>query len=162
MTGEPKLSALTDRELDALASEFVILAHIWDHPKLAGWGRRQAWLVMAEIARRCGTDPGGPTPEIIQLADLPTSEQKALRDLFEGLAELDEIEDPERPFARWLRAMHRRIGAAVEARQREADQPESPLRRWIAERRRERPHGTPGDTTGLPPWPEIGNPTSWA
>ncbi|VBA47911.1 hypothetical protein [Mycobacterium attenuatum] len=158
MTNDPTLSELSDAELDTMAAEFVILANIHDHPKLAGWGRRQAWLVMAEIARRCGADPGL-TPEIVQLADLPTSEQQALCDLFEELAEVDEIEDPERPFARWLRAMHRRICAAVEARHREADQPDSPLRRWIAERRRERPCGTPGnDVSGIPPWRQISEP----
>ncbi|EUA11442.1 hypothetical protein I546_3105 [Mycobacterium kansasii 732] len=155
---DPTLSTLTDRELDTLAAEFVILANIHDHPRLAGWGRRQAWLIMAEMAERCGADPGL-TPEIVQLNDLPTSEQKALRDLFEELAEVDEIEGPDRPFARWLRAMHRRIGAAVEARQREADQPDSLLRRWIAERRRERPCGQRGDTTGLPSWPEVSEPS---
>ncbi|MBY0388958.1 MAG: hypothetical protein K2X56_12840 [Mycobacterium pseudokansasii] len=158
MTDEPALSALTDAELDMLAKEFVILLNISDHPKLAGWARRQCWVVMAEMAARCGADPGR-TPEIIELADVPTSEQKALRDLFEQLAEVEEIEGADRPVARWLRAMNQRICDAIEARQREADQPDSPLRRWISARRAVRPHdGTPGDTTGLPTWREISEP----
>lgn len=154
VTDDLAFTALTERELDALADEFVILASIRDHPRLAGWGRRQAWLVVAEIAARCGADPG-PTPEVVALGDLPTSEQLALRDLFAHLAELDEIEGIDRPMARWLRATHRRIIEAINARRREIEQPDSPLRRWIRERRRERPHGTPGDVGDLPPWSNI-------
>lgn len=151
----PALAELSGPELDVLAAEFVILCNIEDYPRLAGWGRRQGWLVMAEMARRCGIDPGAPA-EVVGLDDLPTSQLCALRGLFEQLADVESIEGVERPFARWLRGMCDQIGAAIERRDRLVTDP-SPLKDWIAERRHAWPHGTRGDVGGLPSWREISN-----
>lgn len=157
MAEPPTLAELSGAELDVLADEFVILCNIPDYPRLAGWGRRQGYLVMAELARRCGIDPG-PTPEIVTLDDVPTSQLHALRGLFEQLADVESIEGTERPFARWLLAMRDQIGASIERRDRLVTDP-SPLKDWIRERRRDRPHGTPGDVTDIPSWREVSGDT---
>ena len=98
-----ELADLTSAELDVLADEFVIISHLTEYPRLAGWGRRQGYLVMAELTRRCDIDPG-PTPEIVTLDDLPKIHRPlALRRLFERLADVEDIEGADRPIPRWVR-----------------------------------------------------------
>lgn len=75
---------------------------------------------------------------------------RILRDAFQTAA-IKAIADGDVEMANWARTITDRYGLELTRRARDRRS----LEQWIADHRRERPHGTPGDTTGIPPWSEI-------
>ncbi|MGV0161365.1 hypothetical protein ACRU3B_18225 [Mycobacterium colombiense] len=76
-----------------------------------------------------------------------------LRDLFQDAA-IKAVGDNDAKMGAWARAVADRYALEVNIRARDR----RALEQWIADRRRERPHGTPGDTGGLPLWHDISAP----
>lgn len=78
---------------------------------------------------------------------------KRVRDLFQDVA-IKADGEADHVMADWARVIADKYSHELNMRARSARD----IQRYIAERRRERPHGTPGDTDGLPSWPEVSGP----
>lgn len=150
----PTLQELGDDELIATGRELARITHDVPYPRPAQWAGYQAFLVMNETLRRVGEGPL-PMPDypegIRTLSDLAPRELRRLHDRLSMVAALEGADGEDSAVARWWAHHCRRVAATLDARDSDAE----PLRRWIAARRTERPHGSPGDTTGIPPWSEA-------
>ncbi|OBI08554.1 hypothetical protein A5714_01935 [Mycobacterium sp. E2462] len=86
-------------------------------------------------------------PDPMQLG---VDDLRRLRDLFHYTAEAA-VRQGDEMLATWARTITDKYAHVLNERASSA----RALRAYLADRRRERPHGTPGDTSGLPLWRDI-------
>lgn len=148
---EPTLSGLGDDELIAIGLELARITHDVPYPRAANWAAFQSWRVTAELLRRAKQEPD-PMPPITSLSDLGPMELRRLRDRVHVVSALEGADGEDGVAAQWWRAIYKQIVAAIDNRERNADE----LRAHIEARRAEGP--VDHDHRGLPCWPEISNP----
>lgn len=148
------LNRLSMYELMELVEEFEPIAVLEGRDALAGWGRWWAWRVASELADRIEV-PREPQPEMGGLSDMSEAELSALRIYFEDELPIlaDTLGSPN--LAAWCRTLGEWMRRELARQDRDAAQSRARLEVYLAEQRRNRPHGTPGDTSGLPKWSEI-------
>ena len=146
---ERRLGDLLSADLLVLGERFAVVGLLPDYPRAAALGERMLWLIAAEVYQRRGqARPGDepPTPDRLSIAEL-----LALRAVFTGLA----AAHPDAlALGSWCRAFADFATLTVlDLDPGDADGDDgAALGEWVAARRRERPHGTPGDVTGIAPW----------
>jgi hypothetical protein len=157
MTDSLALQCLSNTELMALVGEFEPIADIEGRDAVACWGRWWAWRVASELADRIDVDRE-PQPEIGGLSDLSPAELTALSMYFGSELPIlaDTLGSPN--LAAWCRTLGDWMMRELARQDTEAAKSRARLEAYIAEQRRHRPHGTPGDTRGLPKWSEISGP----
>lgn len=133
------------------AQAFDDLAGRWQTPRIRTWSRWWSW----RLHTRLGDRPGYRQPEGTPASDLTREERDEVRRVFEHIAGAPGIGPALRTFARALTAQLIAIDLDADLDEQKAT---ADLQAWIAERRRERPHGTPGDTGHLPSWSELSGP----
>jgi hypothetical protein len=151
---DPQLADLGDAEVEAIGRELAAMSTQLPYTRAANWAGRWALRFANELERRAGTDPD-PLPAIVTLSDLGPRELRRLADRVHVLAALESADGEDGPAARWWRALHARIVAAIERRERDAE----PLREWMSAHpiNRDVPTGTPtwrevsGEDAGLAP-----------
>jgi hypothetical protein len=145
---EPTLADLGNDELLGIGRELAEMSRQIPYTRAANWAGRWALRFANELERRAGTDPD-PLPAIVTLSDLGPRELRRLADRVHVLAALEAADGDDGPAARWWRALHARITAAIDARERDAE----PLREWM--------HSHPINRdvpTGTPTWREVSGP----
>lgn len=116
-------------------------------PDVQAWARWWSY----RIHTRLGDAPAHPQ-EAVTSRDLSPEDRQALTAVFERIADGTHVGPGLRAFANAVAVQLIAVGLDVQA----DDQAKTAdLEAWIAERRRERPHGTPGDTSRLPEWSDI-------
>lgn len=133
------------------AQAFDDLRRCWTSPRIRTWSRWWAW----RLHTRLGDRPPRPQPEGCPATDLHRVERDAVREVFERIAEAPGVGRALRSFARALVAQLIAIDLDAEADDKRAT---ADLERWLAERRRERPHGTHVPTDHIHPWFVISGP----
>ncbi|BBZ44735.1 hypothetical protein [Mycobacterium parmense] len=142
---EPTLADLDDGEAFVIGRELAAISNDVPYPQAQAWARHKAWLIAEELDRRIGS-PSPPRPELVTLSDLAPVHLRRLADRVGVVAALEAADGEAGPAARWWRALHARIVAAIENRERDA----APLRQWLHEHPVS--HEVPADT---PTWREI-------
>ncbi|WP_152531580.1 hypothetical protein [Mycobacterium sp. UM_CSW] len=119
-------------------------------PDVQAWARWWSY----RLHTRLGDAPAHPQEAFVS-RDLSPQDRQLLVVCFERIADGTHVGPGLRAFANAVAVQLLAVGLDVQAddHARTAD-----LEAWIAERRRERPHGTPGDTSQLPEWSDITEP----
>lgn len=153
MTDSLTLTHLSTDELMSLVLEFEPIGNLADRPTVACWGNWWAWRVASELADRIDV-PREPQPVMGGLSDLSTAELTALSTYFG--AELPILAETlgSRHLAEWCSNLADLMQKELARQDREAAESRARIKAYIDAQRRERPIGTPGDTSGLPPWSE--------
>lgn len=143
------VDGLDNRELLLLAAGFTTLAGM-DRERVAVWAGWWRWKVLHAMGEAPDAQPQG-----VPVSHMSVAERLAIRDEFVWLAD---------------RLAHREVlcafaaGMAEQIEQGLAEQvadeleAQTRLQAWLDERRRERPHGTRGDTSRHVPWSQASSP----